>query len=188
MNANQYIPAIVTFACTLFAFHLLRKSRQDDTPSLVNNDDMKNYFKDSEFTNSATATKLGIDNTPDAETWMRIYALRNNVLNPARHKLGRAVYITSGYRSPQLNAAVGGAANSQHVKGEAVDLTTKTKTGNKALFKTLVQLGNFDQLIWEKGGEWVHVSYHDSANRGQMLSYNGTGYQNINNNWQTAIA
>lgn len=147
---------------------------------------MNNYFADKEFIASSKAKELGIDNTPDAATWERLHALRDKILNPARYHLGRAIYITSGYRCPQLNAAVGGAADSQHVKGEAVDITTRSLAKNRDLFRILVQLGNFDQLIWENGGDWIHVSYRPFA-RGEMLSFDGNYYTNINNNWQTAI-
>ena len=148
---------------------------------------MKNYFADSEFTRSDTAQRLGIDNTPDENTWAKIHELRNYVLNPAREALGKPIYITSGYRSPQLNKAVGGASNSQHVTGEAADITTKNHARNQQLFAILVQMGNFDQLIWEKGGEWIHVSFKRDGGRRQMLAYDGAKYYDINNNWQTAI-
>ena len=177
----------VAIACAVGAYIVLKRGR-DTIPTLLNNGDMKNYFGDSEFTNSTKAKQLGIKNIPTADDWTRIYALRDNILNPARQQLGYAVYITSGYRSPELNKAVGGAANSQHTTGEAADITTKWRTRNKKLFAILAQLGNFDQLIWEKGGEWIHVSYRPGANRGEMLAYDGSSYRNINNNWQTAIA
>ena len=179
----------ITLLAAFGAYIVLRRGKQGSTPSLIYNDsNMKNYFGNSEFIKSDTAKKLGIDNTPDDVTWARLFALRDNVLNPARESLGRAIYITSGYRSPYLNSVVGGAANSQHVTGEAVDITTKNLSRNRTLFAILVQLGNFDQLIWEKGGEWIHVSFRENGGRGQILSYNGSSYQNINNNWQTAIA
>lgn len=189
---------ISAFGLTLLAFgaylYLRRRSRSSaTTPTLIDNttnsSNMKNYFGNSEFTNSSIAKQNGISNQPDEATWQRIYALRDNVLNPAREALGQPIYITSGYRCPRLNALVGGASNSQHVTGEAADLDTRSLEGNKRLFTILAQFGNFDQLIWEKGGEWVHVSYRNPLNnRGQMLSYNGSSYQNINNTWQNLMA
>lgn len=190
LQKNPYIPVLLTIGCVAAIIALRRKSSQDDTPVTLitnNNEDMKNYFADREFTQSATATKLGIDNTPDATAWAKLHALRDNVLNPARARLGRAITVNSAYRSPALNKAVGGAANSQHVTGEAADITTKTLTNNRVLFSILAQMGNFDQLIWEKGGQWIHVSYRAGANRKQMLSYNGSNYTQINNNWQNVI-
>ena len=182
-KTNTYIPALITIACTGALLFYLKKNK-----TIMSKLD-GNFFADKEFTRSATADKLGISNEPDEAAWQRLYALRDNILNPARKLLGRAIHITSGYRSPELNAAVGGAANSQHVTGEAVDISTRNRTANQRLFATLVSLGNFDQLIWEKGGEWIHVSHKaDAANRGQMLAYDGSKYYNINNNWQNAIA
>ena len=148
---------------------------------------MRNYFGDKEFTQSATAKKYGIDNTPDDLTWQRIHELRDYVLNPAREQYGRPIYINSGYRSAALNKIVGGAANSQHVTGEAADITTKSLEGNKKLFAILADMNNFDQLIWEKGGEWIHVSFRYGNGRGQMLAYDGNNYYNINNDWQNIV-
>ena len=148
---------------------------------------MKNYFGDKEFTQSDIAKKNGIDNTPDELTWQRIHELRDYVLNPAREQLGKPIYITSGYRSPKLNNLVGGASNSQHVTGEAADITTRNLARNRQLFAILAAMNNFDQLIWEKGGEWIHVSFRYGSGRGQMLSYDGKNYYNINNNWQNIV-
>ena len=182
MDRKTYIPAFLTIACVAAILAMKRKREQNISV-------MNNYFGNSEFTNSDTAKRLGIVNDPTDQAWSNLFALRDNILNPARRKLSRPIYITSGYRSPELNAAVGGASNSQHTTGEAVDITTRNLALNKRLFAILAKM-NFDQLIWEKGGEWIHVSYrHDpTTNRGQMLAYNGTSYQNINNNWQTIIA
>lgn len=189
MSKSNNIAWGVTLLAAAGAYLIWRQGRKSETtPSLINNNDMKNYFADKEFTRSDKAQQLGINNEPDALAWQRIHELRDYVLNPARAKLGKPIYITSGYRSPELNAAVGGAANSQHTTGEAADLTTKSRKLNQQLFAILAQMGNFDQLIWEKGGEWVHVSFRYGSGRGQMLAYDGTKYYNINNNWQTAIA
>ena len=185
-NLSKYSAWGVVLACAVGAYIVLKRGR-DTIPTLINNGTMRNYFGNSEFTNSAKAKQLGIRNIPDDTAWAKIYALRDNILNPARQKLGSPIYITSGYRSAALNAAVGGAANSQHVKGEAVDITTKNLARNRDLFRILVQMGNYDQLIWEKGGEWIHVSYRDGGNRGEMLSYNGNSYQYINDDWQNIV-
>lgn len=149
---------------------------------------MKNYFSDREFTRSETAEKYGIKNVPTDAEWARIHALRDHVLNPAREYLGYPIYITSGFRSEELNKKVGGAATSQHRTGEAADITTKNLAKNRELFEILVQMGNYDQLIWEKGGDWIHVSFREKGGRGDLLSYDGEHYYNIKNDWQTAIA
>lgn len=146
-----------------------------------------NYFSDSELKYSATAKRLGLNNEPTEEIWTRLHALRDTILNPAREAYGSCIYINCAYRSPEVNKAVGGAATSQHQSGHAADITTKSINSNRRLFAILTALP-FDQLIWEKGGQWIHVSYDPSRNRRQMLSYNGISYTNITNTWQTAIA
>ncbi len=150
----------------------------------------KNYFSDNELIYSATAKKNGIDNTPDAATWQRLYALRDNILNPARETYGSCIYVNCAYRCPELNALVGGSSTSQHQKGCAADITTRSKEGNRKLFAILMEMGNFDQLIWEGQGTWIHVSYDPVRDRKSVLAQNTDGktYTNIKNNWQNAIA
>lgn len=129
------------------------------------------YFTLQEMTASSTADSLGIVNTiPDDEIKNNIMSLIMKVLDPVREKYGQAIRINSGYRSPQLNAAVGGSNSSQHVKGQAADLTTGTKDGNKILFDIIREHGEYDQLIDESDFAWVHVSYKRIGyNRKQIL-------------------
>ena len=111
-------------------------------------------------------------NLPNVPTWEvvdNLRALIENVLIPAREALGAPIHVNSGYRSPEVNKAVGGAKNSQHVLGEAADLTTGTKEGNKLLFQALLKVAMFDQLIDEKDFSWIHVSYRKGKNRLEML-------------------
>jgi hypothetical protein len=85
---------------------------------------------------------------------------------------GKPIRVNSGYRCPKLNKAVGGSATSQHVLGQAADITGGNKSENKILFDLIKSLKlPFDQLIWENGGTWVHVSY-GPRNRRQVLSLN----------------
>lgn len=147
-----------------------------------------NYFTIDELCASDTARKRNIDNTPTPEVLSNLTLLRDRVLNPAREALGVTVYVNSGYRCPELNAAVGGTATSQHTTGEAADITTKSRKRNQQLFAILIQQGNFDQLIWEGNGKWIHVSYCETANRGTVLAQNANGgYTSIQSNWQTVI-
>ena len=128
-----------------------------------------NYFSDKELYISNTAKKNGIDNTPSDEAWKNLYALRDNILNPAREELGSCIYINCAYRCPKVNSLVGGVANSQHTTGQAADITTKSIEKNKELFEIIVKQGLFDQLIWEGNGSWIHVSYSNKK-RGQLLA------------------
>ena len=82
------------------------------------------------------------------------------------------IIVSSGYRCPELNKAVGGARTSQHTLGQAADIHTKSnsKESNKQLFELIKQLKlPFDQLINEYNYSWVHVSY-SNRNRRQILN------------------
>lgn len=130
------------------------------------------YFTLQELTASATAKRKGIDNTPSPEVTARLTALVANVLDPLREAWGKPIVVTSGYRSPRLNRAVGGAARSQHCKGEAADIRTLSnrRWENRQLYDLIRKLGlPFDQLIDEYDYSWIHVSYNESRNRREEL-------------------
>jgi hypothetical protein len=133
----------------------------------------KNFTLD-ELLASATAKQQHIINAPGIEEVCNLCALVHNVLQPLRDAMGESIKIGSGYRCPQLNKAVGGVANSQHIKGEAADLCIDgdMKKG-KRWFEWIKAHCQFDQLIWEhnaKGTYWVHVSYRaDGKNRRQVI-------------------
>lgn len=116
------------------------------------------YFSLSEFLNSATAKRLGIDNTPSFEVVDNLNKLAD-YLDGIREKVGKPILISSGFRCPVLNKAVGGVSNSQHQKGLAADLTCSDM---ESLEKVIRETGGFDQLIKEhcKGSKsfWYHVS------------------------------
>ena len=132
-------------------------------------------FTMAEFTKSQTAERQGIDNTPEGEHLDAAIALFENVVQPVRDKFGTTV-INSGYRSPDLNAAVGGSSKSQHCKGEAADIECPG-TPNAELAEWIRDNLEFDQLILEfytpgiPDSGWVHVSYKaDGSNRKSILT------------------
>lgn len=132
------------------------------------------YFSIKELTKSETATKKGIDNTPNAAQVKNLEALIDNLLDPIREQWGAAIYVTSGFRSYSLNKAVGGVAHSHHLGGYAADLTVKSQAGNKALFEMIrCSKLRWTQLISEKttahGCGWVHISYVPSNLKNQVL-------------------
>ena len=132
------------------------------------------YFTIDELCASDIAERKKIDNTPNADARLRMQILIEQLLDPIRAAWGGPIMVTSGYRCPELNKKVGGVSNSQHMKGEAADITVGSQEANKRLFDLIVRLREdgriaFDQLIDESGYGWVHVSYRAGRNRGQIL-------------------
>lgn len=127
---------------------------------------MEYHFTLKELCYSATAEKLGIINIPMGEEFMFLSKLVLFILEPARIKIQKPIRITSGYRCPALNKAVGGIPISQHVKGQAVDFTCGTKEENRKLWIDMQKddLFSYDQLILENDGAWIHASYRDVEN------------------------
>ena len=124
-------------------------------------------FTLAEFTESATATKHKIDNTPSKAVIENLKALCANCLQPLRNKLGKAIKVSSGYRSDALNKKVKGSKTSQHPKGEAADINVDGMT-DRQLYDYILKSGvKFDQLILEP--TWVHVSW--SKNRLRMQAW-----------------
>ena len=112
-----------------------------------------------------------------AEVEGNLMALVENVLEPAREKLGGPIIVNSGYRCERHNKAVGGVANSQHLRGEAADIRC---ADNKRLAKIIVEAGRFDQLIIYP--TFIHVSFKRlGANRGQILKKTPMGFQKVSN-------
>ena len=116
-----------------------------------------------------TKTSVGLPNNPTDVEVERLKLLCEKVLQPLRDKYGNPIIVNSGYRSPDVNKAVGGVSSSQHVRGEAVDITAGSKERNKRLFEILKTM-EFDQLINERDYSWIHVSYTICRdNRNQIL-------------------
>lgn len=128
------------------------------------------YFTIEELTRSDTAARRGQDNTPTPAALRKLHELTEAVLDPLRQAWGRPIHVNSGYRSPAVNKAVGGAANSQHTLGEAADITAGSPALNKELYELAVRLRlPYDQLIDERGYRWLHISYRRGNNRRQTL-------------------
>lgn len=127
-----------------------------------------------ELTKSETAVRRGIDNTPSLTVIDNLQALVDNVLQPVRDKLGPVV-ITSGYRSPQLNTAIGGSPTSDHCLGMAVDCEV-LGMDNKVFARWVEENLKFTQLILEFYTEglpdsgWVHISYDPKDLKCQVLT------------------
>tara|TARA_R100001086_G_scaffold217663_1_gene134134 strand:- start:225 stop:704 length:480 start_codon:yes stop_codon:yes gene_type:complete len=129
-----------------------------------------------EVTKSITAKRLNIDNTPDEWTTENLRQIAVNVFQPLRDSFKCPIFVSSGYRSAELNTAIGGSRRSQHVEGRALDLDGDVygRCTNSQIFEWIRENLEFDQLIWEFGDtdnpDWVHVSYvHDGFNRKRCL-------------------
>ena len=128
------------------------------------------HFRIEEFESSPTAKTMGIDNTIPAEARRAVERLVEAVLDPLREEFAMPIYVNSGYRSAALNAAVGGVANSQHLRGEAADITSGTRDGNMRLWRLLRKMRlPVDQAINEHNYAWIHVSHRAQHNRGEFI-------------------
>lgn len=127
-----------------------------------------------EFTKSQVAERRGIDNLPGEIHLERAKELFENIVQKVRDNFGVTI-INSGYRSGDLNYAIGGSNTSQHCKGEAVDIECPG-TPNYDVAKWIEDNLDFDQLILEfytpgiPDSGWVHVSYDTEDNRKQSLT------------------
>ena len=133
------------------------------------------HISDREGVYSTTATRRGIDNTPDKEHLDNMKLLAEKIFEPVRKSVRGPIRINSFYRGPELNKAIGGSSKSQHCKGQAMDIDDngchKTNAEMYAWIKDNVE---FDQMIWEFGDDdnpnWVHVSYvSPEENRNRCL-------------------
>jgi len=129
-----------------------------------------------EVTRSETAKRKGISNMPTPEHLENFKNLAINIFEPIRKHFGKPIHISSGYRSKQLNTAIGGSLTSQHCSGEAIDIDMDGSVNgitNKQVFDYIKQHLNFDQLIWEFGTsanpDWVHVSYKTNGKQRKQI-------------------
>ncbi|MBQ9639122.1 MAG: peptidase M15 [Bacteroidales bacterium] len=136
------------------------------------------HFTMSEMLYSETAVKKKIWNGATREQEQNLQALMSVVLEPLRLKYGKPITVSSGFRNEEVNKAVGGVATSQHMAGEAADITAGSTSENRKLARLIVEMHlPFDQLIDENGYKWVHVSFKRVGfNRGQVLRYKNKKY------------
>lgn len=128
-----------------------------------------------EVIKSNTATRLGIDNTPEPIHLENLKDIAENIFQPVREYFGVPIGISSGYRSKALNRAVNGSPTSHHCKGMALDIDADIygKVTNAEIFYYIKNNLEFTQLIWEYGTDknpsWVHVGYNKNDLRSQVL-------------------
>lgn len=136
---------------------------------------LTNNFTLEELTKSETALRRNLDNTPTVEVVENLQALAVNVLQPVREHFAKGVKVNSGYRSPDVNAAVGGSRVSDHCKGMAADIEIPGLP-NYDLAKWIEGNLKYTQLILEfytpgvPDSGWVHVSYDPEKLINQSLT------------------
>ncbi len=135
------------------------------------------HFYLEEFTRSKTAHDKGIKNIPNLEQIQNIAALCKVILEEVRKHFGKPVLITSGYRSPELNHAVGGSQYSQHINGEAADFIVKDIPVSKVFSYIIQENLPFDQCIYEKRGnrEWIHLSHKRNRHEKLVAEFHENG-------------
>lgn len=138
-------------------------------------------FKISELIHSDTAIKNNINNMPDINSLDNMLILIVDCLQPVRELLGKAMFINSGYRCPQLNKLVGGSPTSEHLKGMACDFHCYGLYPKQIV--RLIKNSNikYTQLIEEhsKGAEWVHISYNKNNLKRETLLFENGKYTKI---------
>lgn len=140
---------------------------------------MTPHFSLQELIASDTAKARGIDNSPGKDILPALNRTAEG-LERIRALAGHPIKVLSGYRNPILNQLVGGAKNSQHIKGEAADITCKNMSVNELaqLIADHAIALQVDQVIKEfnkSGGRWVHVSFTERP-RHQVLTLTESGY------------
>ena len=132
-------------------------------------------FSLAEMTKSDTALRLDMDNTPGDEEIANMTELAENVLQKVREHFAKGVKVNSGFRHPDVNAAVGGSKTSDHCKGMAADIEIPG-VANADLAQWIVDNCDFRQVILEfytpgiPDSGWVHVSYNPADNKKQVLT------------------
>jgi zinc D-Ala-D-Ala carboxypeptidase len=125
---------------------------------------------------SITAIRLGLGNKPNEDQLDCMVTVAEKIFEPLRCWVNGPIKVNSFYRSPKLNVAIGGSPNSQHCKGQAIDIDDGYgRKSNAEMFKYIKNNLDFDQVIWEFGNadnpDWVHVSYVSSQeNRNRCLA------------------
>ena len=132
------------------------------------------HFTVFEIANSITALRLNIDNRPTAQVITNATLLIKNILEPIRNHFNSPLIVNCMYRCPTLNHSIGGVATSQHLTGQAADITVQNHSVQE-IFEYIKHNLIYDQVIQE--GTWIHVSFRIMpTNRREALIYKGGKY------------
>tara|TARA_R110000803_G_scaffold1617_7_gene5152 strand:+ start:1479 stop:1925 length:447 start_codon:yes stop_codon:yes gene_type:complete len=135
-----------------------------------------------EAVRSNYAKKHKIENEPNDEQIENMQLIAEKVFEPLREWVGGPIKVNSMFRSKKLNTGIKGSLTSQHLKGQAIDLTTMGLKTNLEIFNYIKDNLDFDQVIWEYGRKnpvWIHVSYKAKNNRKQALVIKEVGQYKI---------
>lgn len=132
------------------------------------------FFTLAELTRSDTAKRLCINNTPTTEVTENLQYGADMVLDPLRRLYAAPIIITSGYRCPKLNKAVGGVSNSWHQLGNAADIRISSEDEGKKLMKLLQQIPSVDTALFEHSphSTWLHVQWDKSKTPRHHFNFN----------------
>jgi zinc D-Ala-D-Ala carboxypeptidase len=136
---------------------------------------LSEHLELAEVTRSDSAKRLGISNMPTEEHLKNLKLWAEKIFEPIRIHFNRPIFLSSGYRSKELNAKTPGASlTSQHSSGEAGDIDMDgTEITNAQVFNYIKNNLQFDQLIWEYGTDsnpdWVHVSYESTGKQRKQI-------------------
>tara|TARA_R110000744_G_scaffold123045_1_gene228113 strand:- start:782 stop:1228 length:447 start_codon:yes stop_codon:yes gene_type:complete len=137
-----------------------------------------------ESVRSNYAKKHKIENEPNEEQIENMHLIAEKVFEPLREWVGGPIKVNSFFRSAELNTGIKGSLTSQHLKGQAIDLTSMGGKTNLQIFNYIKDNLDFDQLIWEYGRHnpvWLHVSYKSEKNRKQVLVIKEVGQYKLYN-------
>lgn len=145
-------------------------------------ENISEHISYAEAIKSQAAIRAKIDNTPNEAQLSAMKLVAENCFEPLRKYHGKAIAITSFFRNEKLNKLIGGASNSQHMTGEAIDIDADIFNNgitNKHIFDWLKDNVEFDQLINENDYSWVHISYRDKNNRKEILELKNGKYHKV---------
>jgi putative chitinase len=149
----------------------------------VTNTRLSKYFTLSELIFSQTAARKGIDNTPSEEIVQRL-SYTANCLDAVRALLDAPIIVSSGYRCPELNRAVGSKATvSAHTLGYAVDFVCPGYGNTTEVFSAIRSSAiPYDQLILEcpqANGGWVHISFDPRMRKQALFTDDAATYHTV---------
>lgn len=128
------------------------------------------HISTAEATESATALRLGIKNTPNEVELEAMKYVAENLFEPIREWYDKPIKINSFFRCVALNKAVKGSLTSGHVLGNSIDISGGNKVENKKIFDFIKTSGlDYDQVINEYDYTWIHISLKKTGNRKQVL-------------------